>query len=256
MTKVFDSYASYYDLLYQDKDYRAEADYVVNLIRQHAPSAKRILELGCGTGGHATELARLGFNVHGIDMSEGMLYRAAQRKSGLPDNVAAQISFSSGDVRSVRTGETYDVVISLFHVMSYQTAHIDIKAAFETASAHLTTGGIFIFDFWYGPAVLSQNPEVRVKRLEDEKIRVTRIAEPVMRTEENIVEVNYTLFIEAKNEQRIENLSETHRMRYFFLPELSYYGHEKFSQTGVLRWMSDTVIDPGSWSGVLCLVRK
>lgn len=253
MTKVFDAYANYYDLLYRDKDYAAEAEYVASLIRKSDPSASRILELGCGTGGHAACLAAMGYSVHGVYIVY-MLSRAEMRKADLPNDVAARIRFFAGDVRSVRTGETYDAVISLFHVISYQTTKADIVAAFETASAHLAPSGVFIFDFWYGPAVLTQKPEVRVKRLEDQNIKVTRIAEPVMRTEENIVDVSYTLFIEEQHGHRIELLNETHQMRYFFLPELYGYGHDKFEKAFVYQWMSDTVINSESWSGVIVFV--
>ena len=93
---------------------RAEADYVAAHIRQHAPQAKRILELGCGTGAHAEHLASMGYVVHGVDLSESMLARAESRKSKLPPEMAARMSFQHGDVRTVRTGQIYDVVISLF----------------------------------------------------------------------------------------------------------------------------------------------
>ena len=221
MNPAFDTYARYYDLLYRDKDYAGEAAYVASHIRQHAPEAARILELGCGTGAHAEHLARLGFTVHGVDLSEAMLTRAEERQAALPADLAARLTFAHGDVRSVRTGETYDAVISLFHVMSYQTTNADLEAALATAAAHLQPGGLFLFDFWYGPAVLTQQPEVRVKRLEDEEIKVTRIAEPVMRVNENVVEVNYTVFIEVKSTGQMEQVQETHRMRYWFLPELA-----------------------------------
>ena len=161
MSQVFDAYARYYDLLYREKDYAAEAEYVASHMRRHAPEAANILELGCGTGAHAEHLARLGYTVHGVDQSDPMLARAAVRKSGLPAKTAAQLSFGRGDVRTVRTGAHYDVVISLFHVMSYQTSNADLRAAFTTAAAHLRPGGLFLFDFWYGPAVLAQQPEVR-----------------------------------------------------------------------------------------------
>ncbi|MGO8176209.1 SAM-dependent methyltransferase, partial [Rhizobium ruizarguesonis] len=64
----------------------------------------------------------------------------------------------------------------------------------ETVSNHLEDGGIFIFDFWYGPAVLWQRPSTRVKRLENDEISVVRVAESVVHDAENIVDVNYTIF--------------------------------------------------------------
>jgi predicted TPR repeat methyltransferase len=79
--KVFDTYAEYYDLLYSEKNYAAEASYVAGLIRSSSADTHRLLELGCGTGGLAFELAKLGFDVTGVDLSECMLARAhAARK--------------------------------------------------------------------------------------------------------------------------------------------------------------------------------
>jgi hypothetical protein len=96
-------------------------------------------------------------------------------------------------------------------------------AIFATVKKHLNPGGIFIFDVWYGPAVLSDRPSVRVKRLENESIQVTRIAEPLMYPNENLVDVNYDVFIADKTNGSVEKLQEKHTMRYLFKPELENY---------------------------------
>jgi len=49
---LFERYAAYYDLLYRDKDYAAEVDYVLHTLHEAAPQIKAVLELGCGTGRH------------------------------------------------------------------------------------------------------------------------------------------------------------------------------------------------------------
>ena len=257
MSQVFDAYARYYDLLYRDKGYAAEAEYVASHIHGRAPQAKRILELGCGTGAHAEHLARMGYTVHGVDLSEAMLARAEARKAALPSEVAARLSFGLGDVRTVRTGETYEAVISLFHVMSYQTTNTDLAAAFETAATHLEPGGLFLFDFWYGPAVLTQKPEVRVKRLEDDEIKVTRIAEPVMHVNESIVDVNYTVFIEVKATGKVEQVRETHRMRYLFLPELLQFADaEVWTDCKSFGWMKLQKLNQDDWAGLFFSTKK
>ena len=81
-----------------------------------------------------------------------------------------------GNITNVKMNKTYDVVLSLFHVMSYQITNKQLKDVFENAAAHLNKDGLFIFDFWYSPAVYAQKPSVRVKRAANEKIEITRIA--------------------------------------------------------------------------------
>jgi SAM-dependent methyltransferase len=215
---VFNEYARYYDLLYRDKDYTAETDYVHNLIQAQSPGAKTILNLGCGSGRHDRCLTDRGYVVTGVDLSEEMLV-AARNVAG--DNPA--LEYVNGDVRSVRLDKTYDVVASLFHVMSYQVTNDDLMASFNTARAHLNSGGIFIFDCWYGPGVLTDRPTVRIKDLEDDTIRVTRIAQPVFHSNENVVDVNYRVFLRNKASDDVREICETHRMRYLFLPELEYF---------------------------------
>ena len=257
MNQVFDGYAQYYDLLYQDKNYVAEVEYITSHIQEHAQEAKHILELGCGTGAHAEHLARLGYTVHGVDMSKEMLVRAEARKTGLPADVAARLSFTLGDVRSVRTEKKYDVVISLFHVMSYQSSNDDLVAAFDTAARHLSSGGLFLYDFWYGPAVLTQQPDTRVKRFENNEIKVTRIAEPVMHVNKNIVDVNYDIFIEKKDTGDITQVQEKHTMRYLFSPELKYFQtSEIWSDYKSYEWLEDNELNDSSWAGFIIAIRK
>ncbi|GAM09924.1 dTDP-3-amino-3,4, 6-trideoxy-alpha-D-glucopyranose [Geobacter sp. OR-1] len=217
---VFADYSRYYDLLYRDKDYATEVDFVEQLIRAHCPSASAILELGCGTGRHAELLAERGYRIHGVDLSEGMLASAEQRRQVLSDAMREKLAFSHGDVRSVRIPERFDTVVSLFHVASYMTANNDLEQLFATASMHLQPGGLFLFDCWYGPAVLEDRPSVRVKRLADEELEITRIAEPVMHPNENVVDVNYEVHIFNRKTQAHNRVKECHRMRYLFVPEM------------------------------------
>lgn len=256
MSGVFDAYASYYDLLYREKDYRAEAEYINSQIRHHAPKATKILELGCGTGAHAEQLARMGYTVHGIDLSEAMLARAQARKDDLPPELAARLTFTQGDIRSIRTEEIYDAVISLFHVMSYQTENADLEAAFSAAATHLKSGGLFLFDFWYGPAVLTQKPAVRVKRLENEDVKITRIAEPLMFFNQNVVEVKYTVFVEMSKIGKVEQIQEIHKMRYLFLPEISWLAiNNDLQPSDSSSWMGDDPISEKSWAGFSVLFK-
>jgi len=247
---VFADYSRYYDLLYADKDYFGEAKYIGRLIQEYLPHAQTILDLGCGTGRHAILLASENYNVHGIDMSVEMLSVARQSEN------TNGLKFSCGDVRTLRLKEKFDVVISLFHVMSYQTTNEDLKKSIVTAYEHLNSEGIFVFDCWYGPAVLFLKPSVRVKRLENEELMVTRIAEPVLHPNENIVDVNYQVFIREKLNDTTVVLTESHPMRYLFKPEIEeLIACVGFKMLSCEEFMTRKAPSSESWN-VVFVVRK
>jgi SAM-dependent methyltransferase len=249
-TPVFSAYAKYYELLYKDKDYDAEAGYVDRLIQEHCSGSKAtILELGCGTGLHASLLARKGYAVDGVDRSETMVQQARQRATG-------SARFFLGDACAFVGDKSYDVVISLFHVLSYQTSNEQAAAFLETVARNLQPGGTAIFDFWYTPAVFTQRPTTRVKRFEDGETRIVRIAEPDMHENENRVTVNYTMFVEEIASRRIETLSESHEMRHFSLPELDtlldLHGLRPLKYE---EWLTKKLPGAETW-GVCCIAVK
>ncbi|WP_309736620.1 class I SAM-dependent methyltransferase [Chamaesiphon sp. OTE_75_metabat_556] len=253
---VFGNYARYYDLLYQDKDYIGETQFIHQLVQTNAPDTATILELGCGTGHHAILLAKEGYSVCGVDLSAEMLQYASERLDRVSPELRARLEFSQGDLRQVRFDRQFDVVLSLFHVISYQTTNADLLAAFTTAKMHLKPGGLLIFDVWYGPAVLSDPPTVRVKRLENESIQVTRIAEPIVYPNKNLVAVNYHAFVKDKNSSAIDELSETHTMRYLFKPELELlFSQLQMQIVDDREWLTDRRSGLNTW-GVYFIIRN
>jgi SAM-dependent methyltransferase len=249
----FGLYSQYYDLFYQDKDYSAEADYVCSLLQRYSLLDPRsILELGSGTGIHAELMGRRGYSVHGVEVSATMLAVAKRRELICDDAV----QFFQGDARSYRAGRRFDAVLSLFHVLSYQVSSEDIQGLLATAAAHLNVGGVFVFDFWYGPAVLWQRPSLRVKRLENQLVSMIRIAEPEIYEADNLVSVNYTIFVQDRGDDVIKKLQENHRMRYFFLREIKYYLERAgFALRVAEEWLTGALPSTETW-GVLVVAEK
>ena len=122
-----------------------------------------------------------------------------------------------------KINKKFDVIVSFFHVMSYQISNAELKNIFKNVKEHLADGGLFIFDFWYGPAVLTDLPVVKIKRLEDDEVKIIRLTEPVMHPNNNIVDVNFEVLITDKKTGEVEVINETHKMRYFFLPEIEMF---------------------------------
>lgn len=245
---VFAAYARFYDLLYRDKDYRGETAFVEGLICRHAPGARRVLELGCGTGQHGIMLAEKGYEVVGLDRSEDMLAGARQRLAQRPEPIPGRVRFLQGDVRSFHVEGKFDVAIALFHVLSYQLGNDDLRAVFSHVKKHLAPDGAFIFDCWYGPAVLTDPPSVRVKRFADDSTIVTRIALPTLHPNENRVDIKFQLFAKAVESGMTEELSELHQMRYLFRPELELLAEAAGLRIESCRaWMSDQEPSPSTW---------
>jgi len=208
------TYSKYYNLFYKDKNYQEEYNYIRDLIKKHGNTGnKNILDIGCGTGKHLSLFKKDGYTVSGVDLSENMISEAKkylQQEEGFICCKASDFKFNT----------KFDIIVSLFHVMSYQTENDELEKVFQNVSEHLTEGGLFIFDFWYGPAVLTDPPVVKIKRLEDDEVNITRVTEPVMRYNENIVDVNFEVLLEDKKTHLVEKINETHKMRYLFLPEI------------------------------------
>jgi SAM-dependent methyltransferase len=252
---VFGEYARYYDLLYADKDYAGEVDYVLECIRRSGVEARSILDLGCGTGRHAIEMARRGIAVCGVDLSETMI--------GIAHSKLAEVSLSAGglrflqaDIRELALDLTFDAVVCLFHVLSYQTTRDDLRAVFSVARRHLRPGGVFVFDFWYGPAVLNLGPEVRDKVLEDEVLRVHRRSTPTHFPAENLVQVDFDLDLFNKQTRQTTAVRESHRLRYLFLPEVQQFALDAGLEfLGAWQWLTDREPSPDSWS-VVSLARR
>jgi SAM-dependent methyltransferase len=208
---VFNAYSRYYDLLYRDKNYAGEAAYIQKLLHRYGIPKGNLLEFGSGTGKHGRLLAAQGYSVHGIERSAEMVAQAA---------TANGFTCQQGDIVSTSIGRHFDAVLSLFHVISYQTRNDQLQAVFANAAEHLKLGGLFIFDFWYSPAVYAQKPVVRVKRMSDQQVEITRIAEPVIYPNENRVDVNYTIYSRDLVNGAVQTMQETHPMRHFSLPEI------------------------------------
>jgi SAM-dependent methyltransferase len=212
---VFSDYAKYYNLLYRDKDYASETSYILSLLRQFQCGEGAILEFGSGTGRHAALLAEEGYSVCGVELSQEMLQQAQRLAGNNP-----RLEFLQGDMREVRLEQRADAVISLFHVMSYQTSNSSLDECFRTFREHLKPRGLLIFDCWYGPCVLTERPATGVKRVFDDSTEVTRLVEPQLHPNENTVDVNYHIFVRDLPTGTVSEIRETHRMRYFFLPEI------------------------------------
>lgn len=116
-------------------EYASYCGHVVGLIERHAMRpAGTLLDVGCGGGKNVFNLKGR-FSVTGVDLSPTML---AQASALNPES-----TFVHGDMRTFRLGRTFDAVL-MDDAISYMTCLADLVAAFRTAAAHLSPGGVLV----------------------------------------------------------------------------------------------------------------
>ena len=257
MAEHFGAYSQYYDLLYADKNYVGEANYIRSLLNQFGDQPSTVLELGTGTGRHAELLAESGLHVDGVEVSNTMLAAASERSRRAAERkLAGSFQVHAGDARSFRIDKMFDAVVSLFHVVSYQTSNADVRAMFETVSSHLRPDGLFIFDVWFGPAVVTTRPEVRVKRMENDACSLIRIAEPTLDLNRNRVDVGYTMLVTNKANGEASQFTENHPMRYFFPLELDMVANQSGLEiVDSEEWLTGAEPSSDTW-GVVFVAKK
>lgn len=225
--KSFERYAEYYDLIYQDKDYEKECDFIEEIFQNFSSNpVKTIFDGGCGTGGHAILLARRGYEVTGIDNSEIMIKRAKE-KAGRAN---LSLSLHVADLRQLNLSRRFDACICMFAVMDYITETKDVLKTLVNIGRHLQKDSLFVFDFWNGLAVLRSLPSVRVKTIQAEGKKIIRIAQPELDAFNHLCRVYYHLLI-TKDNALIDEIEETHIIRYFFPQEIRHYLEEAGFET-------------------------
>lgn len=216
----FGLYAEVYDLLYQDKNYRAESEFVAALIRRFASKASgdtRIIDLACGTGRHAIELARLGYRVAGSDVSENMvaMARTAVVSAGLDVPLFVEAFQSCGRIKG-----QFDVALAMFSSLGYLRSREDLDAALAGIESLLEQDGLFIFDVWNGLAALKDYSPVRVKRVTGSSTNVLRVSRTTLDEVRQIATVVFEFLVMPNNQPTIEFIEE-HLVRFFFPRELT-----------------------------------
>ena len=133
--RLYDDLAWLWPIVSPPEDYREECAEYRQLIEQRSRRpVGSLLHLGCG-GGHHDRHLRRHFAVTGVDRSPAML--------ALARRLNPQVTYRLGDLRELRLGEAFDTVV-LLDAVAYMLSPDGLRAAFETAFAHLRPGGVFL----------------------------------------------------------------------------------------------------------------
>lgn len=219
---VFNSlYAEHYDRLYAEKSYGTECDLVEAAIARHGSARPTtMLDVGCGTGGHAIDFAKRGYEVTGVDLSAHMLEHARAKATALA--LPRQPAWLCGDARTFDAGSEFDCAIMMFAVVGYLTSNDDLITGLKNIRRHLKRGALFICDFWYGPSVLAVRPADRVRVLDLPDGQVIRATNTTLNTAQHTADVSFRLWT-LKSDKLVSETTEMHRLRYYFPQEYAFF---------------------------------
>jgi SAM-dependent methyltransferase len=257
MTGIFGTgYADTYDVVYRDKDYAREVAAIDRLFERHKTAPiKSVLDLGCGTGRHAILLARRDLDVVGVDQSEAMLEHA--RKLAQANGTGNSLTFIKGDVRNFDAGKVFDAALMMFNVLGYLTSNDDLLAGLRSVRGHLRDGGLFIFDIWYGPAVVAHPPVDRIKEYKRPAGDMIRLATGKMYPDENRCDVSIRLITIDNNAVKSDTV-ESHPVRYFFPLEIDLALRQAGFRIAAIQQFPDVDERPdlNSWPAVVVAVAE
>jgi len=149
--RLYGDLAWIWPIISPPEDYREESAFFAALLRRAGQGRiRRVLHLGCGGGSNDFTLKRY-FQLTGVDLSAAMLAHARR--------LNPEVTYLEGDLRTVRLQETFDAVVCL-DAVAYMLSERDLQAAFATAAAHLTPGGLFLTFIEETPRTFHQNRTV------------------------------------------------------------------------------------------------
>lgn len=135
---VYDRFASFYHRHWSDHFHPWAVELVDRLIVPEISSGSMVLDVCCGTGKLAGELAKRGYSVTGLDASREMLRFG---KLHAPDSL-----FVCADARSFAFRPCFQLILAMFDSMNHILSAGDLLKVFENARRSLQPGGRFVFD--------------------------------------------------------------------------------------------------------------
>lgn len=135
----FDSH--YYHLLYQHRNHDEARLFIDNICQYLAlPQGARVLDLACGKGRHAMQLASKGYKVVGLDLAPASIQSAIEESQG-------QIEFYVHDMRRPFRLAYFDAVFNLFTSFGYFNSDREHQNTLTQMYRGLKPGGVVVIDF-------------------------------------------------------------------------------------------------------------
>jgi SAM-dependent methyltransferase len=116
-----------------------------------------VLDLGCGTGRVAIQLAEEAREVWGLDLSEDMLAQFSKKLAVLPISLTTRLKILHGSMANFNLGRKFDLIIAPFRAFQALTDRADQRSALSCIKAHLSDRGQFIMHVFRPKTVFDED---------------------------------------------------------------------------------------------------
>lgn len=214
---MYDKTALLYDKVYSFKDYDKEVRMIRERIALEHPSAKTLLDVGCGTGEHAKLLTPDFTSVDGIDLQKEFVEIAAGK---VPSG-----TFRVADMRSFDMGRSYDVIQCLFSSIGYLLKGDDVIQALECFRRHLNPGGVILVEPWFEPQNWTSGLPA-MTTVDEPNLKICRMN--VSEREGSISVLNFNYLV--ADPSGVSHFEETHLLALYTVEEmLSFFRAARLS---------------------------
>ena len=140
---AYEALAMSYDGLTGDIAYDETLEFFEQILSRLGKAPRTVLDLACGTGSMTVRLARRGYQVTGVDISQEMLTVASDKLAGIETNRPILVQQS---MEQLELPEPVELAVCCLDSINYLTDPADCRETFRRVCRHLTPGGVFLFD--------------------------------------------------------------------------------------------------------------
>lgn len=258
MADSFTEGAAFYSKLYANKVYKEEVEYILDLVSRSSKESTEkfsLIELGCGTLGHARHLASRLSKYNGVDSSAALLQEADDYvKNENLDHFSLQ-NLDLSKKQDFRP--EYCVAISLFHVVNYMSNEKNLTNFFNNASSAVRAGGLLLFDFWNYGNFLNKPPEVTRKAVTIGQREIVRVAIPKLSLSTQTLELEHEFYIKEETSETFRRVTESSLLKLWTIEQLvDAATHQGFQLRHLSEWMCDTDITLASSFGIAVMEKS
>ena len=244
--EAYTDFALVYDELMDNTPYEVWCEQITAVLSDNGIEKELILDLGCGTGVLTELLARKGYDMIGIDLSQEMLNRAIEKR----DASKLPILYLQQDMREFELYGTVKAVVSVCDSLNYLLEDEDVIQTFRLVNNYLDPQGLFIFDF---NTVYKYKEVIGDATIAENREDCSFIWENYYHEQEKINEYEITFFI--KEGEFYRRFEETHFQRGYTVEEM-----QDFLLKAGLEFISmkdaDTFLDVTDESERVCMIAR